>query len=86
MGGPTGKPAAFSADDDLAWETTQTGRHEYMNGEVFAMEGAEDWHVTATMSPAFALRQHLAKGETVTLASVGLVMTAEQLFAEVPEV
>jgi hypothetical protein len=25
-----------------------------------------------------------AKGETVTLASVGLVITAEQLFAEVP--
>ena len=27
-----------------------------------------------------------AKGEVVTLASVGLVITAEQLFAEVPEV
>jgi Uma2 family endonuclease len=50
----------FSAEDYLAWEATQLERHEFLDGEVFAMSGAEDRHVTATMNMAFALRQHLS--------------------------
>jgi len=52
--------AAFSAADYLAWEAGQTDRHEFIDGEVFAMAGAEDRHVTVAMNLAFALRQHLA--------------------------
>ena len=44
----------------LAWEAEQTGRHEFVGSEVFAMAGAEDRHVTVAMNFAFALRQHLA--------------------------
>lgn len=51
--------ATFTADDYLAWEPTQLDRHEYLDGEVFAMAGAEDRHVTVSMNIAFALRQHL---------------------------
>jgi Uma2 family endonuclease len=61
--GTMGLPApssAFSAEDYLAWESTQLDRHEYLHGEVFAMAGAEDRHVTVTMNIAFALRQHLS--------------------------
>ena len=50
----------FSAEDFLAWEPAQLDRHEYVDGEVFAMAGAEDRHVTVSMNIAFALRQHLS--------------------------
>ncbi len=36
----------YSAADYLAWEAAQPERHEYIDGEVFAMAGAEDRHVT----------------------------------------
>lgn len=50
----------LSVDEFLAWEMTQTERHEFIRGEVFAMAGAEDRHVTVTLNVAMALRQHLA--------------------------
>jgi Uma2 family endonuclease len=50
----------FTADDYLAWEPTQLDRHEYLDGEVFAMAGAEDRHVTVAMNIGFAVRQHLS--------------------------
>lgn len=50
----------FSAPDYLAWEAAQPERHEFIDGEVFAMAGAEDRHVTVAMNLAFALRQHLS--------------------------
>ncbi len=50
----------FSADDYLRWEAEQPERHEYLNGEVFAMAGAGDGHVTVALNLAIALRQHLA--------------------------
>ncbi len=50
----------LSAADYLAWEQDQPQRHEYLDGEVFAMAGAEDRHVTVAMNLAFALRQHLS--------------------------
>lgn len=58
-----GQPAlksGFSADDYLAWEASQTERHEYVNGEVFDMAGAGDRHVTASANAYMALRQHLS--------------------------
>jgi Uma2 family endonuclease len=51
---------AFSAEDYLAWENTQLDRHEYLHGEVFAMAGAEDRHVTVAGNMYMALRQHLS--------------------------
>lgn len=50
----------FSAAEYLVWEAAQTERHEFYDGEVFAMAGAEDRHVTVAMNFAFALRQHLS--------------------------
>lgn len=43
----------------LAWEATQTERHEFVGAEVFAMAGAEDRHVTVCGNAYIALRQHL---------------------------
>lgn len=50
----------MSAQDFLAWDETQTVRHEFVAGEVFAMAGAGEAHVTAALNVAMRLRQHLA--------------------------
>jgi len=50
----------MSADEFLAWEATQTERHEFVQGEVFAMTGGRDRNNTVTLNLALALRQHLA--------------------------
>jgi Uma2 family endonuclease len=41
-------------------EAEQADRHEFINGEVFAMAGAEDRHVTVSGNAYMTLRQHLA--------------------------
>ena len=58
--GHAAQKTVFSAIDYLVWEASQPERHEFVDGEVFAMAGAEDRHVTLTMNVAFALRQHLS--------------------------
>jgi Uma2 family endonuclease len=68
MGMPAQK-AVFTATDFLAWEPEQLDRHEYLDGEVFAMAGAEDRHVTVSMNIAFALRQHLSGSPSRTYMS-----------------
>lgn len=49
----------FSADDFLAWDATQTDRHEFVDGEVFAMAGGEDRHASVSLAVASSLRSHL---------------------------
>lgn len=44
----------------LDWEAAQAQRHEFVAGEVFAMAGADDAHVTVALNVAMALRRHLA--------------------------
>ena len=58
--GRAAQTSIFSASDYLAWEAAQAERHEFIDGEVFGMAGAEDRHVTVAMNLAFALRQHLS--------------------------
>ena len=57
---PPAKTPQFSAEDYLAWEPTQLDRHEFVDGDVFAMAGAEDRHVTVAGNIYMALRQHLS--------------------------
>ncbi len=52
-------PHFLSAAEYLAWEATQAERYELVDGEIFAMAGAEDRHVTVCLNIAMALRQHL---------------------------
>ncbi|MFT7721722.1 MAG: Uma2 family endonuclease [Roseateles sp.] len=49
----------MSAEDYLAWEAGQQERHEYLDGEVFNMAGAEERHVTVTGNAYMALRRHV---------------------------
>ena len=43
----------------LAWDATQDLRHEYFDGEVFAMAGVEDRHATVVGNIYMALRPQL---------------------------
>jgi Uma2 family endonuclease len=49
----------FSDDDFLAWDASQTERHEFVDGEVFAMAGGEDRHASVSLAVASSLRSHL---------------------------
>ncbi|MDR2155747.1 MAG: Uma2 family endonuclease [Burkholderiaceae bacterium] len=58
--GYAAQQAAMTAEEFLAWEVGQTERHDFVDGEVFAMAGAEDRHVTVSGNIYIALRQHLS--------------------------
>jgi Uma2 family endonuclease len=49
----------FRLDDFMCWEAEQSERHEYINGEVFAMTGARDSHNTIAGNLFMALRSAL---------------------------
>ena len=49
----------FDAQAYLAWEAEQSTKHEYHDGEVVAMAGASDAHVTVAGNVYMALRNHL---------------------------
>jgi Uma2 family endonuclease len=59
MGLPALRPR-MTGEEFLAWDATQTERHDFVDGEVYAMAGAEDRHVTVMGNVYMALRQHLA--------------------------
>ena len=67
--GQAAQKTIFTAADYLVWESAQLDRHEFLDGEVFAMAGAEDRHVTVSMNLAFALRQHLSGSPCRTFMS-----------------
>jgi Uma2 family endonuclease len=59
----------MTAEEFLTWEARQQERHEFVDGEVFAMAGAEARHVMTCMNVAFALRQHLSGSPCRTFMS-----------------
>jgi len=56
------KPPLFDAAAYLAWEETQSEKHEYIAGEVFAMAGARREHVVVSGNTFAALKQALRGG------------------------
>jgi Uma2 family endonuclease len=67
--GQAAQAAVFTASDYLSWEPAQRDRHEYLDGEVFTMAGAEDRHVTVSGNLYMALRQHLSGSPCRTFMS-----------------
>ncbi|MGY6275925.1 Uma2 family endonuclease [Methylomonas sp. MgM2] len=55
----TAERLSMTADDFLAWEATQTEKHEFVSGEAFAMVGARQNHVVVSLNIAAALKQRL---------------------------
>lgn len=70
----------MTVDEFLAWEVEQLERHEFVDGEIFAMTGAEDAHVTVSLNVAMALRQHLAGGPCRTFMSDMKLKVGERIF------
>lgn len=71
----------MTADEFLAWDATQTIRHEFVRGEVFPMAGAHEAHVTAMGNVYNALRQHLKGSPCRTfLADMKLRVEAADAF------
>jgi len=56
---PLEKPPTFDAEAYLAWEGAQAEKHEYINGEVFAMVGARLVHSIAASNLLVAFRRAL---------------------------
>lgn len=59
MGHPLARQR-LSADEFLAWETTQAVRYEFVQGEVFDMAGGEDRNDLVAGNLYIALRRHLS--------------------------
>ena len=57
--GYAARQPVMTGDEYLVWEAGQTDRHELVDGEVYAMAGAEAGHVTTAGNLYMALRQHL---------------------------
>ncbi len=53
------KQQRMTAPEFLAWDQSQTIKHEFVAGEVFAMAGGEDRNNTLALNLVVALRQHL---------------------------
>jgi Uma2 family endonuclease len=51
--------ARMTAHEFLVWDGTQTVRHEFLRGEVFAIAGAEERHINAAGNIYSYLRAHL---------------------------
>ena len=49
----------MSAEEFLVWDQTQTVKHEFVRGDVFAMAGGEDGNAFIALSIASAARAHL---------------------------
>ena len=49
----------FTAADYLAWDIEQPDRHDFVDGEVYAMSGGEDRNATVAGNVYIALRAHL---------------------------
>ena len=49
----------MTAEEFLAWDTAQSTKHEFVQGEVFAMAGASERHITVVGNLYIALRNHL---------------------------
>lgn len=50
---------SMTPEEYLAFEETSPIKHEYVNGQVFAMSGGTDAHNTIALNAAIALRTHL---------------------------
>jgi len=59
MGNAQEKTVDFSPENYLHWEAEQTERHEYLNGEVFAMTGASTVHNVICLNLATLLKNAL---------------------------
>lgn len=54
--------AHFSPEAYLEWEKLNETKHEYLNGEAFALAGAKDTHLTVCINLVSMINSHLRGG------------------------
>lgn len=65
----------------FAWEQEQLEKHEYYDGEVFAMAGSTERHAAITANATFSLVQHLRpRGCRVYSSDLRVQLTAERRY------
>lgn len=64
----------------MEWEAHQPDRHEFVDGDIFAMSGAGERHVTVTGNVFTALRQHLTGGPCRVLMIEMKLQVGERIF------
>ena len=69
-------PAPMTANEFLAWDATQTIKHEFVRGEVFAMAGAHEAHVRLALNFSVTLLPHL-KGSPCRLFMADMKLRVE---------
>jgi Uma2 family endonuclease len=69
---------AMTPDEFLAWEIAQTERHEFVDGEVYAMAGGDDRHARVTLNLAGAMNLHL-RGSACRVYSTDMRLNVESL-------
>lgn len=52
----------YTAEEYLALERGCEAKHEYYNGEIFAMSGASEWHVLIVTNLVYELQSQLKDG------------------------
>jgi Uma2 family endonuclease len=70
----------INADEFLAWELRQTDKHQFFEGEIFAMAGGTAEHNAAALGLAATLRQHLKGSPCKTYMSDMRVRAAANYF------
>ena len=76
----TAKELAFNNEDFLEWEETQEDKHEFIQGEIFAMGGARRDHVVVAGN-TFALLKHHLKGKPCQVYISDMKLRVEQIDA-----
>ncbi len=77
--GLTEKQTRFSLEDYLKGEKTSTIRHEYVDGQIYAMTGGSANHNQLTLSLAAKLYAHLVDGACRVFASAMKVLTPQEI-------
>lgn len=72
--------AHMTANEFLAWELKQDGKHEFFAGEIFAMAGGTAAHNSACLGVAATLRQHLKGSPCKAFMSDMRVRAAQNYF------
>lgn len=70
----------LSPEGYLEWEKGNDTKHEYLNGEIFALAGAKDAHVTLCINLVSLLHAHL-RGGTCRLYMADMKVSVERVNA-----
>ena len=68
----------MSVEEFLEWDRTQTIRHEFVDGEVYAMSGAHAAHNAMALNLAIELRTHL-RGSPCRIFLIDMKLKVEAL-------